>query len=298
MFCCASCGIAKDDDDDVKLKKCNGCYLVRYCGIECQKNHWPKHKQACKKRAAELRDELLFKQPRSSDLGDCPICCLPLPLDLKKSRMYYCCSKRICFGCAHANRVRENKSRLRHTCPFCRNALPKTEEESDKLRIKRIEANDPVAIRVEGTKHYRKGDYRGAVEYWTKAAALGDAWGNFQLSGLYQVGEGVEKDEKKEIHHLEEAAISGNPHARYNLGVHENSYGNIDRAVKHWIIAATQGEDDAIKALMRGFKQGFVEKDVLAAALRAHKVAVDATKSPQRESAEEIYRSEYGRRVL
>ena len=34
-----------------------------------------------RKRAAVLRDELLFKQPESSHLGDCPICCLPLPLD-------------------------------------------------------------------------------------------------------------------------------------------------------------------------------------------------------------------------
>lgn len=33
-------------------------------------------------------------------------------------------------------------------------------------------------------------------------------------------------------------------------------------------------------------KQGFVEKDVLTVALRAHKAAVDATKSPQREAAE------------
>ena len=185
-----------------------------------------------------------------------------------------------------------------HTCAFCRESLPKTEEISDKLRMKRIEANDPVAIRFEGTEHYRKGDYRSAFEYWTKAAELGDAWGHFQLSGLYHDGKGVEKDEKKEIHHLEEATIRGNPHARYNLGVHENSYGNFERAVKHWIIAATQGKDDAIKALMKAFKLGFVKKDVLAAALRAHKAAVDATKSPQRESAEEFYRSEYGTRVL
>ena len=35
---------------------------------------------------------------------------------------------------------------------------------------------------------------------------------------------------------------------------------------------------------------GFVSKEDLAAALRAHKAAVDATKSPLRDVAEEFYR--------
>ena len=42
---------------------------------------------------------------------------------------------------------------------------------------------------------------------------------------------------------------------------------------------------------MKAFKEGFVEKEVLAVALRAHKAAIDATKSPQREAAGEFYRS-------
>ena len=37
---------------------------------------------------------------------------------------------------------------------------------------------------------------------------------------------------------------------------------------------------------MRAFKSGFVGKEDLAATLRAHKAAVDATKSPQREAVE------------
>ena len=74
---CASCGIA--GDDDTKLKKC-ACKLVRYCSVKCQKDHRSQHKQECQKQVAELRDELLFKQPESSHHGDCPICCLPLPL--------------------------------------------------------------------------------------------------------------------------------------------------------------------------------------------------------------------------
>jgi len=73
-MCCAACGIK--EVDDIKLKNCNACYLVKYCSIECQKNHRKQHKKECKERMAELREELLFKQPESSHLGDCPICFL------------------------------------------------------------------------------------------------------------------------------------------------------------------------------------------------------------------------------
>jgi TPR repeat protein len=45
-------------------------------------------------------------------------------------------------------------------------------------------------------------------------------------------GNGVEKDEKKELHHLEEAAIAGHPVARHNLGCYEGMNGRMERAVK------------------------------------------------------------------
>ena len=51
----------------------------------------------------------------------------------------------------------------------------------------------------------------------------------------------------------------------------EITSGNFDRAVKHWIIAATQGCEDSMQSLMEAFKGGLMEKDVLAAALRAQK---------------------------
>ena len=80
MPCCASCGTA--EGDDIKLKKC-ACQLVKYCSVKCQKDHRKQHKKECKKRAAELRDEILFKQPEGSYFGDCQICCLPIPIDPK-----------------------------------------------------------------------------------------------------------------------------------------------------------------------------------------------------------------------
>ena len=288
VLCCASCGIA--EIDDIKLVPCDGCDLVKYCSDDCQHNHKAEHEEACKKRAAELRDELLFKQPESTHFGDCPICSLPLPLDERKSALTGCCSKVICHGCVHANVEREKEMRLEHTCPFCRESANTTEEEAEKMRMKRIAANDPGAIRKEGGEQYLKGNYSEAFEYFTNAAESGDAFAHFKLSMLYQTGEGVEKDRGEEIYHLEEAAIGGHPYARYNLGAYEwINKRNTARAVKHFIIAAKQGHDHAIKMLMKLFQGGYVGKEELAAALRAHKAAVDEMKSPQREATDEFY---------
>jgi hypothetical protein len=285
---CASCGMA--EIDDIKLKKCTACQLVRYCGVECQRNHRPKHKKACKKQAAELRDELLFKQPESTHLGDCPICMIPLPIDVKKSIMMMCRSNVVCNGCAHANRVRRMQESLDRTCPFCRKPVP-TEEEVEGYRMTRIEANDPVALEQMGTKYYKKEDYSSAVEYFTKAAGLGDVEAHYKLACCYKLGHDVEKDEKRELYHFEEAAIGGHPRARYYLVCIEGKNGKFDRATKHFIIAANQGYDGAIEMLRGHYVKGKISKENFAAALRAHQAAVDATKSPQREAAEEFYRN-------
>ena len=199
-LCCA-CGFA--EVDEVKLKECADCDLVKYCSDECQENHKSQHEEACKKRAAELRDELLFKQPESTNRGDCPICCLPLPLDLDKSTTMVCCSKVICDGCDHAIDLREYEER----CPFCRAPLPSTDQECDKYRRERIEANDPVAMYEEGVVQYEKEDYSSAFEYYTRAAELGHVEAHYLISTLYQLGHGLEKDRGKEIYHLEELLL-------------------------------------------------------------------------------------------
>jgi tetratricopeptide (TPR) repeat protein len=273
---CGNCG--KEEVDDVKLKKC-ACKLVKYCSVECQKNHRPTHKKACKQRLAELRDDDLFTQPGISHLGECPICCLPLPIDESKSPVYTCCCKLICNGCSHANHLREaqqarhSKYRLEQRCPYCRELLPVTPEEANKNYSKRIKANDPVAMVQVGKKRCHGGDYEGAIEYFTKAAALGDIGGHYNLSIMYATGEGVEKDEKKEVYHLEEAAIGGHPGARCNLGVHEWKRGKFDRAIKHFTIAAKLGSDKALDNVKMRFAHGYVSNEEYAAALRGHQAA-------------------------
>ncbi len=281
MLCCAACGIA--GGDDIKLKDCDDCHLVKYCSVKCQKEHRPKHKKECKKRAAELRDEILFKQPEGNHLGDCPICCLPIPYDPDKSTLNTCCCTRVCKACDLANQKREAEGRLQEKCPFCRKPLPDTDEECIELLMKRIEANDPIAICEMGTVRYEEGDYVAAFEYFTKAAALGDTEAHHQLSRLHHNGQGVEKDGKKALHYAEQAAIAGHPGARHNLGCMEGDNHRMDRAVKNFIIATKQGYDDSLKNVKHAYEVGIVSKEDFTAALRGYHAAIEAAKSPQRE---------------
>jgi hypothetical protein len=89
---------------------------------------------------------------------------------------------------------------------------------------------------------------------------------------------------------LEEAAIGGYPDARYNLGSYEDRNGRINRAMKHFIIAANLGDTGALETVKSGFAQGIVSKEDYEAALRGHQAAVDATKSTQRDAANEYYK--------
>jgi TPR repeat protein len=243
---------------------------------------------------AEMRDELLFKQPEGSDRGDCPICCLPLPFDPPKSTLMTCCSKTICQGCDYATQIRQRGLLIPQepSCAFCREPAPETVEESDMMLMKRVEKNDPEAMQHMGYRRDEEGDYKSAFEYWTKAAELGDAKAHYNLSVMYYRGLGVEKDEKKQVYHLEEAAIRGSVLARRDLGWIEGHNGSMERAVKHFIIAANMGCDKSLKILWKYYAGGFLKKEVLAATLRAHHAAVDATKSTQREEAEEFLKRE------
>jgi TPR repeat protein len=62
----------------------------------------------------------------------------------------------------------------------------------------------------------------------------------YNLSVIYGEGKGVEKDLKKQLYHLEEAAIGGHRDARFNLGNREGRNGRYVRAIRHYIIAASK----------------------------------------------------------
>ena len=284
MSSCASCG--KAEGVGIQLRTCTACKSVRYCGVTCQRNHRPQHKKACKKRAAELRDEILFRQPESTHNGDCPICCLPLPIDEAKFAYHACCSKLVCLGCTVANMKRLQAERLQNVCPFCRDVAQRSDAKQNMM--KRIQANDPIAMCEMGLMRCKEGNYEEALNYYSKAAELGNARAHYYYSILYREGQGVEKDEKKEVYHLEEASIGGHPEARLILAQYEEERGNHVRAVKHHIIAANLGLDLSLHSLRVFYTKGFVNKKDFAAALSAYQAVADATKSPQRDEAAKV----------
>ncbi len=298
---CASCGTAAVDA--VKLKMCDGgCDLVKYCGDKCQENHREQHEEDCKKRKTELRDKQLFEQRDSSHLGECPICCLPMPLDPEKSTLMSCCCETICTGCHCANLMREIEQGLENRCAYCREPIVESQEECDRRIMKRIKKNDSVGLSHMGAVSLDEGNYRKALEYLTKAAELGDADAHFRLSMMYHIGDGVGKDIKKEVYHLEQAAIGGHPQARNNLTFKEvrNSHkgellgdpkmknDSLKRAAKHALINANLGYDPSLKAVKGFFLAGIVSKEDYAAALRGCQAAVDATKSAERKKSEDF----------
>ncbi len=231
-------------------------------------------------------DRTLFTQPDGTHHGESPLCSLQLPIDGSKSVFYTCCSETICYGCICANtisNIHDETKALR--CPFCRK-LGVSGEENDKRNMKRVEANDPAALCHMGKKYYHEGDYEGAFEYYTKAAELEGTDAHAQLGWMYERGQGVEKDEEKSIYHHEKAAIGGHPIARNMLACKEEDNGNIERAVKHLIIAANLGYDLSMKALWKHYSAGNITKEDLDATLRTHQAAVNETKSAQRDAAE------------
>ena len=285
--CCANCGAA--EVDDIKLEECDYCDLVKYCSDKCQEEHQDKHEKECENRVQELdelHDKELFTQPDKTHLGECPICFLPMPVDPRKSSFYPCCSELVCTGCVHANIMANIHDTVKAgSCPFCREPAVRSDDENHKRAMKRVKANDPVALRNMGARRYYEDDIYAAIEYWTKSAELGDLSAHYYLGRMYE-GEGVEKDDEEAVYHYEKAAIGGHSGARYNLAVIEEENGNSHRAVKHLIIAANLGDEDSMKKLWKHYSAGDIAKEELDATLRTHQAAIDEMKSEQREVAE------------
>eukprot|EP00798_Chlamydomonas_sp_ICE-L_P011007 gene11007-18971_t len=60
---CKECGLVEGGDK--KLKWCQRCHSASYCGAECQKADWPRHKPICK----EYQDTLKLSQEAHGDEG-------------------------------------------------------------------------------------------------------------------------------------------------------------------------------------------------------------------------------------
>ncbi|KAL7534416.1 hypothetical protein ACHAXR_005857, partial [Thalassiosira sp. AJA248-18] len=240
-----------------------------------------------KKRAAEIFDEALFKQPPPNE--DCPICFLRLPLNRSDKQFKSCCGKIICIGCAYADMIaRRSAERM---CPFCRAPLTTSHEGAVEMLRKGTEAGDFNAMRNLGYQFYKGDgvpqDYKKALELWHQSAKLGCVESHCNIGTAYCNGKGVEKDKKKAKCHWELGAMGGDVIARYNIGIAEWNAGNMNRAMKHFMISAGFGHDLSLKDIQNGFSGGHVTKDEFEKTLRAHKESKDEMQSDHRDAARE-----------
>jgi len=236
---------------------------------------------------AELHDEKLFEEP--PPLEDCPICMIRLPF-INSGKVYMaCCGKVICRGCFHAVQSRATK-RKEDICPFCRTPTPDSDEEVIKQYKERMKLNDANAIYNLGG-FYKQGliglpqNTAKALELYHKAGELGSANAYYCLGCAYRLGEGVERDEEKNKHYWELAAIEGDVNARRNLGAYEGNAGNMDRALKHFMIAAKDGYLESLEDIKVLYSNGYATKDDYAKALRLYQAYLSEIKSDQRDEA-------------
>ncbi|KAL7526008.1 hypothetical protein ACHAXR_001267, partial [Thalassiosira sp. AJA248-18] len=205
-------------------------------------------------------------------------------LDQSDNLYRECCGKIICYGCTYADAIARQSAEL--ICPFCRAPRTTSDEEEIERMKKRVEVGDAIAMYSLGCHYGRLGngvpqDSNKALELWHRAAKLGCVFSHSKIANTYA----DEKDTEKAKYHWELAAMGGHVSSRYNLGLFESNAGNMNRAMKHFMISAGFGDDESLKKIHNGFSVGHVTKDGFEKALRAHKKSKDEMQSDQREAA-------------
>jgi len=285
---CGNCGKEGSDVNNI----CNKCKQVMYCNAACKKKHRHKHKKACERRVAEMHDEKLFQEPPQLH-EDCPICFLRMPSRGKGTVYMACCGKVICHGCTHTVQSRAVIARRQDqddVCPFCRTTPPGSFDEVIKRYEKRMKLNDAIGTFNLGS-FYDQGLYglrenhAKALELYYRAGELGSAQAYFCIGNAYSRGRGVEQDTKKARHYFEIAAMKGGENARCNLGAIELVAGNIDRALKHWMIAVKDGNAKSLENIKQCYIDGHASKEDYTKALRLRQAYLDEIKSDQRDEA-------------
>ena len=243
-----------------------------------------------------ISDDELFRDPPPKE--DCSICMLPMPFanELCGVKTIYmpCCGKTLCKGCVISAEKEMNEGNMKRWCPFCRLILPERKKEFMKRIKKRMDVNDAQAYLQIGLNYYHgltglTQDREKALELFNKAAELGSIEAYFNIALTTARGEVIGSPEKA-LHYMSVAAIGGHEVARHNLGLkEETSNGSMERAMKHYIIAARCGYDKSLKKVGEGYKAGHVTKDEYANTLRAYQATVNQMKSKERDNALLVY---------
>lgn len=237
---CANC---YKEDLSQNFRYCSQCTEVRYCGRECQRDHWRSgHRLQCRPRFGNCppcngasscgkAEATSCDKPcsgassqasptnQSSNEDSCPICMETLPP---------CPVARQILPCGHAFH-RCCVTGLRNhgvcqACPLCRAELPpgpeKMWEDSTRryFQISKKILHDN--LHLETLPHDMVNDLKVIFSNWKQAADAGHMMAQVCIGNKYVEGMGkaLEANEALAEHYLELASYQGNPQAQYNLG--------------------------------------------------------------------------------
>jgi TPR repeat protein len=96
---------------------------------------------------------------------------------------------------------------------------------------------------------------------------------------------GVSKDQTKAKQYFKKGAMAGCTSSRFNIGVFDAAAGGFDRAIKHWLIAASCGYVRALVEIKEAVITGDATKDHYRQALRGYQLYLDEVKSFHRDRA-------------
>jgi len=199
-----------------------------------------------------------------------------------------CCGKVICQGCIHVADLRDEKSN--RVCPFCRTRAPTSEKEMVERYKKRMDLNDATAIYnigffyADGIFGYHQ-NMAKALELWHRAGELDYSRAYYNIGNAYNTGIGVVVDKKKAWNYFELAAMGGNVKARHNLGALDQNKGNLDRALKHYMIAIEGGNKMSLENIKQLYEFKQAAKDDYTKALRLYQAYLDEVKCDHRDEA-------------
>jgi hypothetical protein len=180
--------------------------------------------------------------------------------DMDTKKYNTCCGNSLCIGCwskitgwVDVGGVHYGVSRLtiERKCPFCNSDHgQKTTEDRVAEIMSRVAVSDASAMcALANLYHHGLGGFQEdrtmALELYNSSADHGFNDAHVKLGNIYY----NEGDLEKAKHHYGAAAIAGHELARFYLGNIEMKYEHWENALKHWKIAASDGEYQSMNKL-------------------------------------------------
>ena len=304
---CSGCGKKSDT-----IKLCNGCQCVWYCNsddADCQERHRDEHEKECRRIKEEL-DKRGGKLDVGTELGigpleklpprkECPICRCVMPIHRGLTAYFECCGNTACQGCFDRHILTSSEMNLKRSrdlerevpplpeaCPFCRTALPKSDEEMLARYRKRVELKDPkamfiLALGYGGGSVGLPVDHAKCIDLLCQSADRGCLEALCRLGNFHYYGTmGLEQNEEEAIKYYQEAAESGDLVSLHDFGC---CSGDEIAAMCHFRFAASGGYRRSIAGLIAFFQLGLLYHNDLAETLQAFYLARAELKSEDRD---------------